>query len=159
VNINLDLLAIKKAMSKISYAALYEYFGNQFLNDPLIGEWRKVLFSDSEDEVTYAKIRGSAFLDTPFLDLIIPEIEPWEHAIVIANLQMTGPVCAVSLFGKGVHNIVTIASENSNMGLDPGQGQVVVCNAKERSVRKLDFFTEILLKRSFNPDVLNMYDL
>lgn len=159
VDISIDLLAIKRAMAKISFAALYEFLGDKFLSDPLIAEWRKVIASSDREEVTYARIRGAAFLESPLLDVIMPDLQPHEHAVVIANLQQTGPVCAVTLFGKGFHNMVTIASESSNMGLGVGQGQVVVCNAKSKTIQKLDFFSEVLLKKSFDPAALNMYGL
>lgn len=139
VNVAMDMLVLKRAMLKIAYLATFEYLGDAFLDDPLIPEWHRALFAKSDEDVKSARIHGVAFDAGVALDLLFPQIQPHEHAITIANLQQKGPVVGVTLFGRAFHNLMVVASESSNFGLRPAEGQVLICDAKARTVRRMSF--------------------
>lgn len=154
IDISIDLQTLTRAMCKIAFAALYEYSGNKFLNDPLITEWRKVLFSQDRDEVKASKIHGSAFVDPRIVGLLFPNLQSHEHGIAIVNLGENLTICGVSLFGTRFHNLIARASETDSLGLAPLQGTVVVCDGKTRKIAREDFYTEVLPKVSRNLDHL-----
>lgn len=134
-----DLLAIKRALAKIAYAAVYEYLGDQYLADPLIPEWQKILFSTNPEEVHNSKIHGLAFDAESILEVMLPPLEPYQHAVAIANMHQKGPVVAVSLFGRGFHSLFALASETSNYGLDELEGKIAICDARGAKTTFLDF--------------------
>lgn len=139
VDLSVDLTAIKRGLMKIAYAALYEYLGDAFLDDPLIPEWTKALFSQTAEEAMSARIRGIAFDVENTLSVMLPELRPYEHAVAIANLQQEGPVVAVSVFGRAFHSLLLVASETSNFGLSPLKGKIAICDTKQAKMRFLDF--------------------
>lgn len=139
VPIEVDILALKRAMIKIAYIAAYELLGDEFLDDPLMPEWRKAFLADDNAGVRDAKIHGVAFDTRDLLDRVLPELQPWEHAISIANLQMQGPVVCVTLFGKEFHSLILIASETSQFGLGVGEGKIAICDTKAGQTRFVDF--------------------
>ena len=128
--LTIDLLALKRAMAKIAFCGLYEYLGDEYLDDPLVNEWHKMLFSENPEDVRNAKIHGCAFDVDDLTDIMLPPLAPHQHGLAIANLQQRGPVVAVSLFGKGFHSLVALASESSNYGLATLEGKIVVCDTK-----------------------------
>ncbi len=152
IDISLDLHMLQRSMCKIAFAALFEYLGNKFLDDPLVTEWRKVLFSQDRSAIEKSRIRGRGFLSSQHVGLLIPDLLPHEHGIAIVNLYENLPVCCVSLFGTEFHNLLAVASETSNLGVAPLNGIVVICDAKTRKITRKDFSTEILPKVVSNLD-------
>jgi hypothetical protein len=148
IDITLDTQMLTRAMTKIAFGALYEYLGDKFLGDPLVGEWRKALFSQDRDEVKSSRIRGSAFVDPKMVSLLFPNLQPHEHGVAIANLGKNYTICGVTLFGTRFHNLITRASETDSFGLEEGQGIIIVCDAKTRNITRKDFLTEMLPKIS-----------
>jgi hypothetical protein len=157
IDIAVDLLMLKRSMCKIAFGALYEYLGDKFIVDPFVAEWRQVLFSKDRSQIENSRIHGGAFLGPHVLDLLIPDLDPHEHGVGIVNLDKNLTVCAVRLFGTEFYNLLVVASETSNLGLDHLQGIVVVCDAKTRKITRKDFFTEVLPQVSHNLDRLNGY--
>ncbi|MFH1300409.1 MAG: hypothetical protein ABIK07_05045 [Planctomycetota bacterium] len=129
-DLELDLLALKRGIAKIAFCGLYEYLGDQYLNDPLVSEWHKMLFSEDPEDVRNAKIHGVAFDLDALLDIMLPPLKPYQHGLAIANLKQRGPIVAVSLFGKKFHSLIALASETSNYGLDVLEGKIVICDTK-----------------------------
>ncbi len=52
----IDLLALKRAILKIAYLAVYYYLGDRFLDDSLIVEWHKAFLSPVEGDTYNAYI-------------------------------------------------------------------------------------------------------
>lgn len=148
IDMTVDTQMLTRAMTKIAFGALYEYLGDKFLGDPLVGEWRKALFSQDRDEVKSSRIRGSAFVDPKMVSRLFPNLQPHEHGVAIANLGKNYTICGVTLFGTRFHNLITRASETDSFGLEEGQGIIIVCDAKTRNITRKDFLTEMLPKIS-----------
>lgn len=146
VPITVDLLALKRGISKIAFLAVYEYLGDEFLSDPLVREWHRAFLSDKKEDALCARIHGSTFNCQDLFGIIMPPLQPYEHAAVVANLNMRGVVVAVSLFGSGFHNLLSLASETSNYGLKEGEGKIVICNAKSGRMQFIDFMDHLVKK-------------
>jgi hypothetical protein len=153
IPIAVDMVALKRAMIKIAYAATYEYLGDAFLNDPLIPEWHKAFLGNDASRVRDAKLHGVAFDTHNILNLMLPALEPYEHAVAIANLQMQGPVVAVTLFGKSFHSLVLIASETSDFGLTVGEGKIAICDAKAGKTRFVNFMDHLVATSNQMPGI------
>lgn len=139
VNLEIDLLAIKRALAKIAYGAIYEHLGDEYLHDPMVVEWRRMLFSDDPEEVKRSKIHGVAFDVEKMLSILLPPLKPHEHGVAVANLRQRGPVVAVSLFGGSFHSLVALASEFSNYGMEELDGKISICDAKAGTMKFIDF--------------------
>lgn len=139
VDLSFDVRLIKRGMLKIAFAALYEFIGDDFLDDPLIPEWHKAIFAPTDDEAMTAKIHGVAFDSPELLKVMLPDLKPYEHAVSIANIQQQGPVVAVSLFGNSFHHLLALGSETSNFGLRVLEGKIAVCDAKAAKTRFISF--------------------
>jgi hypothetical protein len=139
LDLAMDAAAIKRGMLKIAYAAVYECIGDAFLQDPLIPEWHRALFGATHEEAMRAQIHGVAFDSPELLRVMLPDLQPHEHAVAVANLQLNGPVVAVSLFGHGFHQLLALASESSNFGLKVLSGKVAICDTKAAKTRFLSF--------------------
>jgi hypothetical protein len=142
-----DVLQIRRGMAKIAFLAAFRVLGDAFLNDPLYPEWHKAIFSTDRDEVMGAKIHGVAFDSSDLLQVAAPRVQQHEHAVVVANLGMSGPVVMVSLFGGGFHNLIAVASESNQYGLRQGFGEITICDAKQTKIRSIDY-TDFLVARS-----------
>jgi len=147
VLMEIDILALKRAMFKIAYLAVYCYLGDRFLDDPLIVEWHKAFLSPDENDTYNANISGlPPFDDSDPMKMFMPPIQQYEHAATVVNLKQDGPVVAVSLFGGSLHTLISIASETSNYDLDEGEGLIAICNAKTgktRFINFMDYFAQI----------------
>ena len=155
VPITVDLLAIKRALTKIAYVAVYEYLGDAFLCDPLIPEWHKAFLCPDPEAAKTAKLHGLSFDVQDQLEMLFPLLQPYEHAVAIVNLGQHGPVVTVTLFGKSFHSAVMLASETSNYGLQYGEGRIAICDAKAGKTRFAGFTDHLItLAQNFpNPKV------
>ena len=145
-DLSLDLAAVKRGLIKIAYAALYEYLGDQFLDDPLIPKWHKAIFSASNEDAMAAHIHDVEFDYLGIIKTMLPKLNPYEHAVAIANMQQKGPVVAVSLFGRSFHSLSLVASESSNFGLEVLEGKIAICDAKNGRTRFMSFTDHFLHK-------------
>lgn len=142
LDISFDILLIKRAMAKIAYGALYYYLGDAFLDDPLIPEWHNAIFKDN-GEAEKSKIHGIAYNADSILKMMLPKLQPHEHAVCIGNFNQKGLVVAVTLFGINFHTFLAHGSETSNYGLQEAEGLVVVCDAKSKESRFLSLIDVI----------------
>lgn len=142
-----DVLQIRRGMAKIAFLAAFRALGDVFLDDPLYPEWHKAIFSTDRNEVMGTRIHGIAFDSSNLLQIAAPPIQRHEHAVVVANLGMAGPVVMVSLFGGSFHNLIAVASETSQYGLRQGEGEIAICDAKQTKLRSIDY-TDFLIARS-----------
>lgn len=134
-----DQMAIKRAMAKIGYAATYEYLGDSYLDDPISSEWRKAIFATTAKEAQSARIHGLAFDAAQSLNMMVPPLQSFEHAVAIANFPRLGIITAVTLFGTGFHHLVAVASESSTYALCEGEGKIAICDAKAGKTRFMSF--------------------
>lgn len=155
IPIAVDLLALKRAMLKIAYLSVYELLGDAFLDDPLIPEWHKGFMSNDPEVARTARIHGVAFDSSQVLNLVLPPLQSYEHAVVVANLQQQGPVVGVALFGTGFHSLVAIASETSHYGLDVGCGKISICDAKAGRTRSIEFSEHLAQTAARMPWLIN----
>jgi hypothetical protein len=137
--LEIDVLAIQRALAKIAYGAIYDYLGDEYLYDPMVAEWRRMLFSDDPEEVERSRIHGLAFDVERMLAILLPPLKPHEHGVAVANLQQRGPVVAVSLFGGSFYSLVALASETSNYGMEELDGKISICDAKAATMKFIHF--------------------
>lgn len=139
VDLSVDLIALRRGLLKIAFLGLYQFLGDVFLGDPLVEEWHRAIFAEDPEDAKQAKIHGVAFDCDEVMQVMIPDLQPYEHAVSVANLQQCGPVVAVALFGKGFHSLLALGSETDTYGLDVLEGNVVICDAKNGKVRSMRF--------------------
>ncbi len=139
VPISDETFVLKRAIAKIAYVGAYECLGDAFLADPVACDWREVFMTDDLAKIEKVRIRGGAFDIGDVLKLVLPSMAAYEHGLVVANIGQPGPVVCVSLFGKGPHSMMFIASESTNFGLEPGEGKIAICDGTTRMTRFLDF--------------------
>lgn len=151
VPIEVDLQALKRAMAKIAYLAVYECVGDVFLDDPLIPEWHKAFLSGNPNDARDAKIHGIAFDAANILDMALPPLKEYEHAVFVANLQQQGLVTGVTLFGRGFHSLIALASESSQFGLGIGEGKISICDAKSGRTRSISFMQHLIDRADAGP--------
>lgn len=144
VPIEVDFLALKRAMAKIAFLAVYECVGDAFLDDPMVPEWHRAFLTEDPNEACNAQIHGVAFDAAHILDLAFPPLKPYEHAVFVANLRQQGLVVGVTLFGTGFHSLIAIASETCQFGLDVGEGTISICDAKAGKTRTIDFVEHLV---------------
>jgi len=144
LDISLDQISIKRAMAKIGYVATYEYLGDAYLDDSIAKEWRKAIFATTPEEVQSAQVHGLAFDATQILALMLPNLQPHEHAVAIANFPGIGLITAVTLFGTSFHNLLAVASESPIYGLAEGEGKIAICDASSRKTRFMPFADHLL---------------
>lgn len=153
IPIAVDVVALKRAMVKIAYVAAYECLGDAFLGDAMIPEWHKAFLDDDPSSVRDAKLHGLAFDTHNILDLMLPALQPYEHAVAIANLQMHGPVIVVTLFGKSFHSLVLMASQTSDFGLSVGEGKIAICDARAGKTRFINFTDHLVSMSTQMPGI------
>jgi hypothetical protein len=140
--ISLEMRPMARALLKIAYLAAFEYLGDAFLDDELNVDWHKAIVLN--DPIESTRLRGVAFKTQDFSEFLFPQLQPHEHATVVANLQLGGPVIGVTLFGTGgLHSLIVAPSATTSLGLADGEGQVVVCDAKTRSIRRMTFLDHL----------------
>lgn len=100
VPITVDVLALERMLAKIAFLAVYKCLGDDYLDDPLVKEWHKAFLLPNENDARNARIYGNAFDCQNVLDFMFPTLQPYEHAVAVANLRQEGPVVAVALFGS-----------------------------------------------------------
>jgi hypothetical protein len=128
--LTLNLTVMKAGLMKIAYLACCDLLGDSFLDDPLNREWQKAIRAQNESEADNVKIHGQSFNGaTAAANLVIPPLAEHEHGIVIANLNQSGPIVAVRLFGCELLTVVALASETSNYALAVGHGQQLICDS------------------------------
>ncbi len=147
-----EMRPIARGLLKIAYLAAFEYLGDAFLDDDLNANWRAAVLTDDPVETT--RLLGEAFNAQGLIDSLLPALLPHEHATVVANLQVSGPTVAVTLFGKSPYSLVVSEAAMSNLGLAEGEGQIVICDSKARTVRRLSFLDHLSSEadRLFGPD-------
>jgi len=134
-----NLVRWARSMSKIAYAAVYKYLGDDFLSDPLITEWRKLLFAEKDDDAMDADVFFIAFSPAD-VDAFIPHIQSNQHAAAVFSLGTDAPIAvAVSLFGKADITYFAIASKSCNYGLDVLEGEIAVCNTSSAGTQFINF--------------------
>ncbi|MDK3155733.1 hypothetical protein QPK87_03955 [Kamptonema cortianum] len=139
LNFTIELDALKQGLLKIAFLAAYKFLGDAFLCDPLILEWHKAVLSKSNYDATSAKIHGTALEPNENVNILLPDLHEYEHAVAVFNLQQQGPFVVVKLFGCDLLSSLCRASETSNFGLQPLDGIIVICDTKARKVRTIRF--------------------
>lgn len=142
LEIHFEKTPTMRAMLKIAYLTAFEYLGDSFLDDELNHDWRSSILDVNPPEST--RLRGTAFGVGEISNLLFPPLQAHQHAAVIANLQMCGPVIGVQLFGGGLYTLVVVHSATSNFHLQEGEGQVVVCDAKARTIQRRNFADHLI---------------
>lgn len=124
----LDVL--EAGLMKIAYLACFEMLGDAFLDDPLNGEWQKLIREGTMEERKAIRItRGIHPQATgPIAEVMLPKLEPHQHGIAIVNLN-DGPYVVVRLFGEPLLTAFARISETSDFGFEEAGGKLVVIDA------------------------------
>lgn len=139
VNLNI----IQAGMMKIAYLACCEFLGDSFLDDPLNPEWQKAIRVQNAEEAKQVRIQG--FSDAAaFAKTCLPALEEHEHGIAIVNIQQSGPVVVVQLFGGAILSTTAFASETSNYGLEVGSGLLLRCNSLTGAIQRGNWMQYLL---------------
>ncbi len=139
IEAQIDTGLLTRAMLKIAVAAAFEHLGGAVLGDAIILECRKAMFSEDRGTIKRLAIPGFAF-EPPDCAAFLPSIADYEHMVVVANIQLSGLVVGVQLFGGGFHSLFMILSEESRKLLDVSQGMIAICDARSRQTRRIDFY-------------------
>lgn len=139
-----ELAAVSAGMARIAYLAVFEFLGDQFLDDPLNQEWRNLIGARSTAEVARSEL---AFMplgpaEVLYEAALLPDLGPHEHAITICNFQQNTPLVALKLFGCLSH--VFRVSQCGTYGLELLEGQIAVCDSVKRTVRIQSFMPHFL---------------
>lgn len=137
IDLSIDIIAIKRALAKIAFAILIHYLLD-YLNDPLVAEWRKLLFGTRE-EAMQTRIYGEAFDADKLLPYLFPKLESYQHAVTIARLDKPQILVGVTLFGLGFHHMIAVASDNNTYGLEPLVGRIAICDSRNSSTELIDY--------------------
>lgn len=144
--LNINLTEIQSGIMKIAYLACCDYFGDEFLDDPLNPEWQKAIRARTAEESEDIKIHGKSLSEIGALDLVFPKLAEHEHCIVIFSLNQSGPIVGVRLFGDPLFTAVALASRTKDHGLVEGDGTVIICDSKTGIIRR-EPWLPLFLKR------------
>jgi hypothetical protein len=147
-----NLTHLKVGLMKIAYLAAFEYIGNPFLDDPLNEEWQKAIRATDMEQVEGIGIHGACHDSADeVLKGILPNIEPHQHAVVVLNLEQTGPIVGVRLFGSPLLSLFCKLSESGNFGMGKVQGKMVICDSIAKSIEVSAWEDFVLRKCGIDP--------
>lgn len=133
-------IVLVRGLAKVAYLATVECIGNDFLDDPLISDWHRLLFAETAQEASQSRITGNFPVADITMRNLLPDIQEHEHAVVVVNLGPEAPlITLVTLFGSTGHTLLVYASETSSYGLDVLEGKIAICDARTKSMRYLNF--------------------
>ncbi|MFK5923787.1 MAG: hypothetical protein QM496_16540 [Verrucomicrobiota bacterium] len=141
-----NLTVIKAGLMKIAYLACFEYLGEDFLDDPLNGEWQKAIRASTAEEAADVKIHGASFDGAAPADDFFSDLGKHEHGITIVNLNQEGPIVVVRLFGSSLLTVFARASDSNDFGMPYGEGVFVICDATRRSISREPFLKGMIRK-------------
>ena len=142
-----NMTHLKVGLMKIAYLAAFEYIGDPFLDDPLNEEWQKAIRATDLEQVEGIRIQGACHDSADkALKGILPDLETHQHAVVILNLEQTGPMVGVRLFGNSLLSIFCKLSEAGDFGMGKDQGKLVVCDSLAKTI-KVSAWEDFVLKK------------
>jgi hypothetical protein len=137
---------------KIAYLACCEFFGDDFLDDPLNTEWQKAIRAQTGEESDNIRIHGQCFDGATIgANMVFPSLAKHEHGIAIANLNQRGPVVAVRLFGNELLTAFALASETNDYGLAEGDGLLLICDSKTGAISREPWSNHLLRMSGLTP--------
>lgn len=149
---SVNLTHIKVGLMKIAYLAAFEYIGDPFLDDPLNEEWQKAIRATEMEQVEAIRIHGVSHDSADeVLKGILPELEAHQHAVVVLNLEQTGPIVGVRLFGNSLLSIFCKLSDSGSFGMGRIQGKLVVCDSLARTIEVSPWEDFLLRKCGIDP--------
>jgi hypothetical protein len=149
---SINLTHLKVGLLKTAYLAAFEYLGDPFLDDPLNKEWQRGIRANDSSELESVRIRGAIHDDNRVLDLIMPDLQSHQHAVVIMRTEQLGqPVVAVRLFGSPHLSILAMLSDTNDYGMKPMQGKLVVCDSRSKSIAVSSWEDHMLRRCGIDP--------
>lgn len=144
--LTIDFNVLQAGLMKIAYLAAFDFIGDVFLDDPLNPEWQNAIRVTNSTEAKAVRIHGACFEQVnDTTALLLPNLAPHEHGIAIVNLEQTGPVVLVRLFGSPLLTGFAKVSETQDFGLQEAAGKVIIVDAATGQMRK-EFWMDHLVR-------------
>jgi len=135
--VKIDFNVLQAGLMKIAYLAAFDLLGDPFLDDPLNEEWQKAIRVTNAEEAKAVGIHRVCFEHVnETRALLLPNLAPHEHGIAIVNLQQTGPVVLVRLFGSPLLTAFARLSDTNHFGLREADGRVTTVDAASGQMRQ-----------------------
>jgi len=152
IPLTMNMTVMSSGLMKIAYLACCEFLGDNFLDDPLNSEWQKAIRAQTHEDSDNIKIHGQCFDGaTKGADMLLPSLSKNEHGVAIVNLNQTGPVVAVRLFGSELLTAFALASESDNYGIAEGDGLLLICDSKTGQIRREPWSNHLLRMSGYTP--------
>jgi len=134
--LTLDSAAIRRGLAKIAFGTAFFFLGDDYLNDPMVGEWHKMLFAPSRQQADQARLGYLQFRDMEDFRLVLPPVADHEHAVSIVRIGENQLAASVGLFGASwPYTIAVIASITNTYGIAEGDGYAMICDPLARKCR------------------------
>jgi hypothetical protein len=152
IQMTVNMTVMRTGLMKIAYLACCEFFGDDFLDDPLNTEWQKAIRAQTGEESDNIRIHGQCFDGATIgANMVFPSLAKHEHGIAIANLNQRGPVVAVRLFGNELLTAFALASETNDYGLAEGDGLLLICDSKTGAISREPWSNHLLRMSGLTP--------
>ncbi len=141
INIDLEFNAaeIKRGLLKIAFLAAYKFLGDDWLHDPLLPDWHKVLFAENQSELRSSGLCALAFGATDeaeeTLEMLFPKLSMGEHGVALVHVPGVGIIVAVILFGNLLFSVVALVSDTHHYRVRELTGRLAVCDATSRNTQ------------------------
>lgn len=113
-----DLLAINRSLLKIAFLGTYRFFGDAWLEDPLIPDWHKVLFATDPSKLDRLGLHAHAFNNEPVLVAsLFQSLGMHEHALMVLYHPEIGVIVSVIPFANPLFPVIASASMTFEYGL------------------------------------------
>jgi len=147
VRAEMDFTHLRVGLMKIGYLAAFEFLGDPFLDDPQNAEWQKGIRATEAGQLEEVRIQGAFHDDKRVLDMVVPELQSHQHAVVVMRMEQMGPpmVC-VRLFGSPHLSMIAKLSETQDFGMGRIQGKLVVCDSRSKTI-SVSAWEDHMLKR------------
>ncbi|MBI5389740.1 hypothetical protein HZB01_05175 [Candidatus Woesearchaeota archaeon] len=156
--LSVNLFLIQKLLIKIIHSAAFFTFGDKYFhNNPVADELRNVLWVQSSEEVKQSHLKGKTFCGLGDIKRILPDAQPYEHAVTIICLNgMTTGI--VSLFGNSGFFTALIQLAPNNWLIPSNgvmEGYTYIIDSQKREMRRIDLLQRITeLGSSYPPGML-----